>query len=62
MPLELRSGADADARTLSSLLSEKLGAKGGGSREMVQGTIFAAKEQICAVMKEAVERKAEKSL
>jgi alanyl-tRNA synthetase len=31
--------AEGDARTVSALLREKFGAKGGGSEKMVQGSI-----------------------
>ena len=42
---------DGDARQLSSLLKEKLGARGGGSTEMVQGSVTAKEEQLLEILK-----------
>ena len=39
-----------DARTIASILREKLGAKGGGSAAMVQGSVVAKKEMILALI------------
>ncbi|MCR5409712.1 MAG: hypothetical protein K6E90_01900, partial [Lachnospiraceae bacterium] len=41
-----------DARGISSLLKEKLGARGGGSLEMVQGNIKASEEEISALLRQ----------
>lgn len=40
-----------DARDVSNLLKERLAAKGGGSKEMVQGNVRASKEEILEVLK-----------
>lgn len=39
-----------DARTIATILREKLGAKGGGSAAMVQGSVVANKESILALI------------
>ena len=39
-------GAGLDARSLATAMREGLGAKGGGSREMIQGALFCGREQI----------------
>ena len=40
-----------DAREVSSLLKEQLAAKGGGSKDMVQGNVRASKEEILEALK-----------
>lgn len=41
-----------DMRLLSKELNASLSGKGGGSRQMVQGTFFAEKESLCTVLQE----------
>lgn len=42
--------ASEDCAAIAKLLRENLGAKGGGSREMIQGTVAAAKEDILKLL------------
>ncbi len=39
-----------DAREISSMLQEKLGARGGGSKEMVQGSVTAKEDQLLKLL------------
>ena len=45
-------GRDVDAKNLADMMREKLGAKGGGSSQMIQGRVEAKKEEIEAFWKE----------
>ena len=48
----IAGGRGADARTVSGRLRERLGAKGGGRPEMVQGSVQASKEEILRALSE----------
>jgi alanyl-tRNA synthetase len=43
-----------DCRQIASLLKEKLGARGGGSQAMIQGSLQGEKEQISGILEDVL--------